>query len=171
MRAAERKARDNRLGLFSRNDLAIPQRVVDNAIVDLRVKRALIKRDSSSAVPAFGKGLAEAAHHIFFSATLSILQRDQEPARRRLVVLVIDSAPRVRVNRAAGCDGELLGEPDAVSEDRGAEALWQRDPAIVGRAVRSAVGLSMPFGSTTASCQPAGMERLGAKRLCERCGL
>src|SRR5207253_10181509 len=62
MVTGERKARDNRLGFFSRNDCAIPQRVADDAIVDLGVKRALVERDSGSAVSAFGKGFAEAVH-------------------------------------------------------------------------------------------------------------
>src|SRR5262249_7126914 len=54
----KRKTRDDRLRLFSWDDFAILQRVADDSVVDLGVKRALIERESGSAVPTFGKRLA-----------------------------------------------------------------------------------------------------------------
>src|SRR5262249_43301098 len=86
--AGERKAGDDHLGLLTRNDFAILQRIADDAIVDLGVERALIERDSGSAVSAFGKRLAEPLHHVGVSSTLRILQSDKKSTRRRLVVPV-----------------------------------------------------------------------------------
>src|ERR1700730_348697 len=64
----------------------------DDAIVDRGVKRAIVERDSGSAVSAFGKGFAEAAHHIGVSGTRRVLQRHQEAVCRRRIIPVIHFA-------------------------------------------------------------------------------
>jgi hypothetical protein len=58
--------------ICSRNDVAVLQRVADNAIIDLGIERAVVEPDPGSAAPAFGKSLTEAAYHVCLSATLGI---------------------------------------------------------------------------------------------------
>src|SRR5512136_1316511 len=68
------------------------------------------------------------------AGTLRILERDEEAARRRSVVVVIDAAPRVHIDGAVRRHDHLPRMPDVVGEYSSAKSLWHRDAAIGLRA-------------------------------------
>ena len=147
-----RQAGHDRFGPGFRRDLAVFKRVADDAVVALREDRALVETDAGAAMASGGCRLAEAFDDVGVAVAFRILQRDQKPARRRRIVLVIDAAPGVcDIDDAVGRRDELAGVADVIGEDRRAEAARQDDPR------RFAAALLTAFAAA-ASCAdaPAG---------------
>ena len=125
----------DRFGPGFRRDLAVFKRVADDAVVALREDRALVETDAGAAMASRGYRLAEAFDDVGVAVAFRVLQRDQKPARRRRIVLVINAAPGVDIDDAVGRRDELAGVADVIGEDRRAEAPRQDDARRFAAAV------------------------------------
>ena len=105
--------------------LAVLQLVANDLVVDLGVEPILVEPDARAAVGALRDGRAKADVHVGLACAFRVLERDQESARRRRVVAVIDAAPGVDVNGAVGRHGELTCVTNLVGKDRRAESVRQ----------------------------------------------
>jgi hypothetical protein len=102
--------------------------------------------------------ITEAGNHVRPAVGGRVAQRDQKAARVRLIVAVVPSAPGVDVDGAVRPDGDVAGVPDAVREDRGAEAVGQREAAVVAAAAGRARRRSFSAGAVRRS-GPEGSSR------------
>ena len=134
MIAGERKAGDDGLRLAFGYDLIISQGIADDAIVALSEEAAVVEADAGAAMPPSCDALAEPGDHIGMSVAPGVPKRDQKTARRRFVVVKIDTAPGVDIDGAVGRDGELAGMAEIVGEDGGAETGGQGNAATIARA-------------------------------------
>ena len=134
MVAGERQLGNDHLGRPGRRERACRQGVAHDAVVHLRVKRAIVERDAGAAGAALLAGLAEADADVGAAVAVGILQGDQEAARRRRVVAVVAAAPGVDVDHSVRRDDQVSGVADIVGKHGCAEPGRQRDPAVVIRA-------------------------------------
>src|SRR5580700_192968 len=103
----------------------------DDAIVDLRINRIFVQRDSVATCPAALRGFLESLNHIRSSQTGCVLQRDKEAAIVRRLVAVIVARPSVHVDHAIRRNNHVACVANAIGEYRAAEAAWQHQTSIV----------------------------------------
>jgi hypothetical protein len=135
MVATERQPRNDGLRRIGRHRAGFRQPEADDAVIHLGIERAVIECDAGSSGRALRRSFAEAADDIGLAVAIGVFQGDQEPARRRLVVTVIEAAPRVDINDAIAGRRHVPGVTQVLGKDGGAESWRQGNARILLLAV------------------------------------
>jgi hypothetical protein len=134
--AGQRQAGDDDFRWRCGHDVAVVEPVADDAIVLLDVEGTAVNADTGAARGTVLDAGTEAADDVGLAVALRVPERDDEAAGRQHLVRVVAAAPRVDVDGAVRRHGEMAGVAEMIREHGGAEAGWQRQAGVAGRARR-----------------------------------
>ncbi len=131
MIATERQARNDDLGCALGHDRTGRHRVADDTIVYLCVQKALVEPDARSTRTARLHRLPEALDGVRLAVTVLVLKRHQESTGGRLIVAVVNAAPRIDIQGAVRGDHHMPCMTYLVCKDRCAKSRRQLQAAVM----------------------------------------
>ena len=134
MIAAEGHARNDHLRFAGGHDLPGRHPVADDLVVDLDIEITLVHADAGATRAARLHRRPKALHDVRLARAGGVLQRHHETARGRLVVAVVNPAPRVDVHDTIRSHDHVSRMSELVGKDGRAESVDELQPAVIARA-------------------------------------